>query len=181
MSTLPHRSRHVDLFLWFIPREQKKRRRQGDLIAVDPETFEVVRQIQALRNSLSGAEPAGADGAPGTGSAASASGTVEALSDEKLINLFLLMARGPKFLPHVPTGAGTDAEARAGGGTRNGEVPPSASRGDGKPAHGEGLGAGRQSDNTEKVGREGEVMSGVEAMFAVHTPDATVGWSASLR
>lgn len=75
---------------------------QGNLIAVDPETFELVRQIQALRDeSAEGGEQRVASAATtgvgevGSGAASGAgSSSVEALSDEKLINLFLLIARG---------------------------------------------------------------------------------------
>lgn len=148
---------------------------QGNLIAVDPETFEVVRQIQALRHSVENNKDS--DAADGTttstdgGATANSSKTtaagaprnaVEALSDEKLINLFLLMARGSNWAGVDKGGPGQGSSGKAAG-------------------VGGGGGAVGDSGAPEGGGGEEEVMGGVEAMFAVAAPSVSSAASLSQR
>lgn len=140
---------------------------------MDPETFEAVRKIQALRHSVdnkndsdaTGSSTANTDGDATTNSSRTTAASaprnpVEALSDEKLIDLFLLMARGSSWagVPKGGPGHGSSGEAKGAGG--------------GGGAVGEGVTPGRG-------GGEEEVMGGVEAMFAVAAPSGSSSASLS--
>ncbi|CAM9502019.1 unnamed protein product [Laminaria digitata] len=176
----------------------------GELIAVDPETFEVVRQIQALRNdmanknaSTSSTTPTdssttapspgsslspdpnhgttGPSGGP-TGPSGPPASAVDSLSDEKLINLFLLMARGPNWPGNKSGmrgagggGQGMGGVASSGGGGQGGNVGGEGGGGGGGSGEGGmgGGGVGGAGMGGGGMGGGGDVMDGVEAMFAV--------------
>lgn len=169
---------------------RKKNYSQSDLIAVDPETFEVVRQIQALRNNLNdgkdgnerGGKSSTSTSATATAVAtatADASGPAASLSDEKLINLFLLIARGGK----VPTGgAGSGSKIGSRNGSENGagatagggDTAAAAATAPGTPGGGSTTADGEDGDGSSSRGgavggHAQEVMGAVEAMFAFRT------------
>lgn len=157
---------------------------------MDPETFEVVRQIKAYRSNLAAATATsatatadGSEAAEGHGHNTAAatsdasSPAVEALSDEKLINLFLLIARGSPGT--VPQPSSTNAVRQGGSGGLGAAVAavvapaaPSSSVGDGE-VEGMAVPMGGETDRAplggDGGGASGEVMGAVEAMFAVRS------------
>lgn len=162
---------------------------QGDLIAVDPETFELVRQIKALRQQISadsGETSRAADGGAGgngggvEGNVAGgrgASSPVEAISDEKLISLFLLVARGSERLASGRGAAsGPPASVADAPGVGAAAAPAAAAGGgggsEGVGRDGGGVLSGRRDSGDggsgqSAVERTGAgVLGGVEAMFA---------------
>lgn len=127
------------------------------MISVDPEAFELVRRIQAMKRVKgSGAGDGLKEQREGVALPANADGVdpVESISDERLLNLFLLMGRTNKMEDMERSHSGTVSPPAAEGISEGKEAGDAL---DGKGANTEGMSVG---------GPPREFQDGVDAILA---------------